>query len=157
MQEVQASKHATATVFLLTAEMPRRVLLLRHKKLGVWMPPGGHVEAYENPFQAVLREVREETGLDVRAYFPLARTLDDRAYLLPMPRWILEERVEAHGHEGEHSHVDHVYAVTVPFQAVTHDPMESDGACWIGEDDLKNIDTFENCRILMRELFASCA
>jgi 8-oxo-dGTP diphosphatase len=42
-----------------------RLLLVRHAKLGKWLPPGGHIEPDETPDEAVLREVREETGLDV--------------------------------------------------------------------------------------------
>ena len=39
-----------------------RVLLHRHRKLGVWLPPGGHVEPHELPDDAAVREVLEETG-----------------------------------------------------------------------------------------------
>ena len=34
---------------------------------GRWSLPGGRIEPGESPEQAVVREVREETGLDVRA------------------------------------------------------------------------------------------
>ena len=43
----------------------RRVLLVRHKRLGMWLPVGGGIEAGERPAEAVLREVREETGFTV--------------------------------------------------------------------------------------------
>ena len=43
-----------------------KVLLLMHKKLHIWLPPGGHIELDEDPNEAVLREAKEETGLDVR-------------------------------------------------------------------------------------------
>ena len=33
---------------------------------GSWSLPGGRIEAGESPEQAIVREVREETGLDVR-------------------------------------------------------------------------------------------
>lgn len=45
---------------------PRGVLLHRHKRLGIWLQPGGHVDPGETPWAAALREAREETGLDVR-------------------------------------------------------------------------------------------
>ena len=32
---------------------------------GIWVPPGGHIEADESLLEAGLRELREETGLDV--------------------------------------------------------------------------------------------
>lgn len=45
---------------------PRGVLLLKHKILGFWLQPGGHIDAGETPWDGALREAREETGLDVR-------------------------------------------------------------------------------------------
>jgi 8-oxo-dGTP pyrophosphatase MutT (NUDIX family) len=40
-----------------------RVLLHFHKKLGRWLPPGGHIEPNELPDEAAVREVFEETGV----------------------------------------------------------------------------------------------
>lgn len=43
----------------------RGVLLLCHKRLGLWLQPGGHVDPGESPWEAALREAHEETGLSV--------------------------------------------------------------------------------------------
>ena len=40
-----------------------RVLLHRHKRLGSWLQPGGHLDVGEDPAAAAVRETAEETGL----------------------------------------------------------------------------------------------
>ena len=43
----------------------RGTVLHLHRRLGIWMQPGGHIDAGETPEQAALREAIEELGLDV--------------------------------------------------------------------------------------------
>jgi len=52
-------RHFTVTGFL--SEGGRTAL--HWHRLGTWLPPGGHIEADEDPIEAVLREVLEETGI----------------------------------------------------------------------------------------------
>ncbi len=44
---------------------PRGVVLHRHRRLGRWLQPGGHLDPGELPEEAVVRECSEETGLAV--------------------------------------------------------------------------------------------
>ena len=37
----------------------RRVLLLWHPKLAMWLPPGGHIDPHELPDEAAVREVEQ--------------------------------------------------------------------------------------------------
>jgi 8-oxo-dGTP pyrophosphatase MutT (NUDIX family) len=43
----------------------RGIVLHLHRRLGVWIQPGGHVDPGETPWRAALRETIEETGLEV--------------------------------------------------------------------------------------------
>jgi malate dehydrogenase (oxaloacetate-decarboxylating) len=52
--------HVTASAIVVG---PGGVLLHRHKRMGIWLQPGGHVDAGEAPWDAAVREVAEETGL----------------------------------------------------------------------------------------------
>ena len=59
--------HLTASAFVLSS---RGVILHLHRRLGIWVQPGGHVDAGEGPEEAAVRETREETGLDVEHTVP---------------------------------------------------------------------------------------
>lgn len=56
----RTDRHFTVAVF---AVWEGKVLLHRHRKLGMWLPSGGHIEQGELPYDAAVREVLEETGL----------------------------------------------------------------------------------------------
>lgn len=59
--------HVTASTFVISS---RGVILHLHRKLGIWVQPGGHVDAGETPPEAALRETLEETGLVARHVEP---------------------------------------------------------------------------------------
>ena len=42
-----------------------KALVHRHRKLHIWLQPGGHIEHTENPWQALAHELREETGYEL--------------------------------------------------------------------------------------------
>jgi 8-oxo-dGTP pyrophosphatase MutT (NUDIX family) len=51
-----------------------KILMIRHKRLGIWLPPGGELSPGETPLEAAARELREETGLEGR--FPVVSDID---------------------------------------------------------------------------------
>lgn len=53
-------RHFTASAVVVS---PAGVLLHLHKRLGLWLQPGGHIDPGEWPPDGALREVLEETGL----------------------------------------------------------------------------------------------
>ena len=55
-------KHFTATTYIVHANQPI-TLLHYHRKLRTWLPPGGYLEKNETPFEAAIREIHEETGI----------------------------------------------------------------------------------------------
>jgi ADP-ribose pyrophosphatase YjhB (NUDIX family) len=93
-------RHFTVAVFVVHAG---RVLLHYHRKLGKWLPPGGHVEDNELPDNAAVREVFEETGVRARLVGGRGLPIDEPRQLV-VPAGIQVEHIYA-GHE----HIDLVY------------------------------------------------
>jgi 8-oxo-dGTP pyrophosphatase MutT (NUDIX family) len=48
-------------------EVRHELLLVDHRKFGLWLPPGGHVEIGEDPWAAVRRECAEELATAANA------------------------------------------------------------------------------------------
>ena len=71
MDSGRTGRHFTVAVFVV---WEGKVLLHRHRKLGMWLPPGGHIERDELPDDAAVREVLEETGVEVELVGRGART-----------------------------------------------------------------------------------
>ena len=124
-------RHFTATGFVVDGD---RTLLHWHKSLQQWVPPGGHVEPDEDPLQAVLREVQEETGI--------AAEVIPSAPVLPFPYpgqvqppyTILIE--DSHEPGERHQHIDLIYFCR-PIDGSGHDPALGDFH-WLDEDALRS-------------------
>ena len=86
-----ADKHFTATGFLVRNGT---VLLLKHRKLGMWLPFGGHIDPGEDPIEALHREAREETGFEIEIVGEQLEIAEDAVTALPRPETILLERIE---------------------------------------------------------------
>lgn len=77
--------HFTAAGLVISAAAPARILLVLHRKLELWLPPGGHFEPADggDPLRAALREVREETGVDARPHPHAPAPFDLDAHTIP--------------------------------------------------------------------------
>lgn len=146
-------KHFTAGAFVFSAEMPRRVLLIHHRKLGVWLQPGGHINSDENPLEAAVREVREETGVDIGTAIGRPVVMP-AASSLPLPAVLLEEAIPAYKEEPAHFHIDLIYSVTVPYQAAALNARESHDVRWVTEADLDALPMLDNTRTILKQEMA---
>jgi len=143
-------KHFTASALIIDEG---KVLSVYHKKLGVWLYPGGHIEADENPEEALFREVREETGLQVEIIGEKDETLSDKAAdvsALHMPYAMLCELV------GDHYHNDIIYLCRIvgKNEKFTHNPKESNEIGFFELKDLGNIKLFPNFKRLLEKVLA---
>lgn len=143
-------KHFTASAIII---QDNKVLLVKHKKLGVWLYPGGHVEEDETPDQALVREVKEETGLDVEIIGEIDSSLEDRetdVSVLHKPYQILCELIK--GSE-PHYHIDLIYlCLIVGENKLIHNLDEAEDIQFFSSLELENVNLFPNFRRLLEKV-----
>jgi 8-oxo-dGTP pyrophosphatase MutT (NUDIX family) len=108
---------------------PRGVVLHRHRRLGLWVQPGGHVDRHETPWEAARREAVEETGLAVHLVAPLHPEAGHggESDLI---------HVDVHPGGRGHTHLDLRYLLEVDGDDTPRPPEgESQEVHWFGWDD----------------------
>lgn len=148
-------KQFTATGYVINAEATR-MLMIFHRGLQRWLPPGGHVEPDEFPGDTALREVLEETGLRAQhagePRFDLK--LNERTESqLPTPFSMAAQLIPESSKDIEHIHMDLMYLLT----AEDHDPTEVteaeiEGVAWFSRSEVLNgLNTVDSVRTVARE------
>ena len=119
-----------------------RVLLLYHPKLGMWLPPGGHIEPGELPDEAAVREVLEETGVRVRL-------IGERGLEVSYPRQLVRPAgIQLEDIAPGHQHIDLVY-FAVPLDDacdVSDECAARDRAGWYDPAELEALGANEEIR-----------
>ncbi|KAB1188886.1 MULTISPECIES: NUDIX hydrolase [Haloferax] len=137
---METTRHFTATVYIVN---DGAVALHRHERLGIRIPPGGHVDRDELPHEAGLREVREETGLDPELVDDTDSVPAPAGEVLPQPRQQMLYDINVHddGTVG-HQHIDHIYYARVDSRDIDPAPGEADPEVWEWYDpaDLRESD-----------------
>jgi len=110
--------HVTASA-IVVSDAGDKVALHLHKRLGMWLQPGGHIDAGETPAEGALREAEEETGLPVRH--------EDGNGLFV--------HVDVHAGPKGHTHHDLRYVVRAPEVPMNPAEGESPDARWFTWDE----------------------
>lgn len=126
-------RHFTVTGFLIEGD---RLALHWHRKLQIWLPPGGHIDPNEDMVQAVVREVREETGIAAEIVPHVALTAFTNIPQLPTPLAIIVADVP----DGPHQHIDMSYALRPIAGAERLPPEEHHDFIWVTEAQLRSGD-----------------
>jgi 8-oxo-dGTP pyrophosphatase MutT (NUDIX family) len=122
----------TSAVFVV---QDQRVLLVHHRQLNHWLPVGGHIELDEDPETAAVREVREESGLEVEL-------IGERPPLeSPGTRFLLAPRfMDIHRITDTHRHVGLIYWARPRQGQLTLAPAEHHAIRWCTTSDLDSLD-----------------
>jgi len=140
---MEITRHFTATTFVVHRG---KTILHLHRSLKMWLPPGGHIDRDELPHIAALREVKEETGLDVELIHEAPTIHSDNAQELPGPRHLLLENINPF-----HQHIDMIYFAKATSFKVTPDLGESLDLRWFTAEDLESEEVENDIRLLGQE------
>ena len=141
------SRDFTVAVFVVSRG---HVLLHYHRKLAMWLPPGGHIEPDELPDDAAIREVYEETGVEVCL-------VGDRALPVSYPRQlILPQGVQLEDISPGHQHIDLVYFAVpfAPLPAIDAALVERDRVGWYPRDSLGRLGVNDEIALWCEKAFA---
>lgn len=132
--------HLTGSAVIIDPSRPA-TLLIHHKKLQMWLQPGGHADGEGDLAQVALREAEEETGLrDLQVITP---AIDLDIHSIP-----------ARGDEPEHLHLDVRFVVLAQPGAIADpDEIETLGASWVSPDDPEQLIATGELRRLVDRAF----
>lgn len=130
-------KHFTVSIYIVHKD---KVLLHVHKKYGMLLPLGGHIEANELPEEACIREVKEESGLIINLYnadldSPFRNAIEESD-----GKFIVRPMHMVHGQaEINHYHIDLSYYATTDSNHVVPLEGESNLLYWYTKEELSKV------------------
>lgn len=140
---MEITRHFTATTLVVHEG---KMLLHLHKKINLWLPVGGHVERDELPEDAAIREVKEESGLDVQLYNADPNLELKDAKQTVRPAHILLVNINEH-----HQHIDFLYYATSRSSELHPENPESNSMRWLTRDEVENLDMPTNVKVCALE------
>lgn len=140
-------QHFCTTTYIFNDEGTKS-LLIHHKKLPFYLPPGGHIDENEDYLASSQREVHEELGLS-------ESDLTYPAYLQPKESGLLQpwEIQKYTIVPDEHYHYDLVFGATVS-ETVKFVPGEgeSQDVQWFDIENIDSVETTDECKSNIKKM-----
>jgi len=103
ISKLAKKRHFVASALIVDGKC-EKVLLVKHRKLKAWLPPGGHIRENELPDECAVREAKEETSLDVEIVSEAFDVSGARVETIHTPLLAQLEEIDS-----EHQHIDLQY------------------------------------------------
>lgn len=129
------NKTITSSVYVIYGD---RILLHKHKKYNTLFPLGGKMNPYEVPHETALREVYEESGLQVELYNGDNVLELGSVIQLNRPMHVLLENV---GHEVEN--IDFIFFATANDNNINPQDGESKELYWFSKEEIIDNDSIK--------------
>ncbi|MES2930691.1 MAG: NUDIX domain-containing protein [Patescibacteria group bacterium] len=125
-----------------------KVLLRMHDKFKIWCSIGGHIELDEDPVGAAIREVKEETGLDIEIPVQEMWEKEERFKPLAAPRYLARHTVD-----DIHTHVILVYfaKASTDILGESMNAHEQANMRWVTKEEVELMDLVPNIRFYAGE------
>lgn len=134
-----------------------KTLLIFHKKLRKWLPPGGHIDSNETPPEAAKREAKEETGLEIEFIKQENLWINDwNASSFERPFMCLLEEIPQYKDQPSHQHMDFIYVAYPVSKNLKQNELETEGLRWFSLDEIENLnsdDIFSETTETIRVIF----
>lgn len=128
----------TSTVYILDRG---KVLLIYHRKLQKWLPPGGHIDPDETPPEAALRETFEETGLKIELIPQENGWIEQaNARSIERPFFCMLQDIPAHKDQPAHQHIDFQYLARPIGGEEKQNISETEGLLWFSLDEIEALE-----------------
>jgi len=115
-----------------------KVLLTWNKTIKTWVPVGGHIEPNELPCASVIREAKEESGLDIELISPYNKSKTGN----------LVQQVHMHlDHiKDDHEHINLIYFGIVKGGELLKESDEQTPIKWFSREELEKENLLPNIK-----------
>jgi len=132
---MQIIREFISTVFVVK---DGKVLMTWNNKVNNWIPIGGHIDPNELPCDSVIREAKEESGLDIELISPFNKSETDN---LIQPVNVRIDHIK-----DDHKHINLVYFAIVQGEKCLRIDDEGKELKWFEKKELEKENLIDNVK-----------